>query len=146
MSLTSLTRQEIAELPFVKRSRRLSPDLDDIFYGDSCPLIVRQFAIDDLHRLSTSSSGQELAINLRVQRHHFYACTLLAELLGLENIIESASSISSFADLMIHKAFQLEANRLVEKGKLPPVFEDLGQSGLIILAMGKLGARVKFLI
>lgn len=141
MSQTSLTRQEIAELPFVKRSRRLSPDLDDIFYGDSCPLIVRQFAIDDLHRLSTSCSGQELAINLRVQRHHFYACTLLAELLGLENIIESASSISSFADLMIHKAFQLEANRLVEKGKLPPVFEDLGQSGLIILAMGKLGAQ-----
>ncbi len=141
MNPTSLSRLEISELPFAKRSMRMSPSLANIFQHDGCPLAARTEAVEKLGALSARLSSHELAIELRVQRHHFYACTMLAELLGLEDIIQSAAAISSFADLMIHKAFQIEAERLVSKGRLPDIFTNLGESGLIVLAMGKLGAQ-----
>lgn len=137
-----LSLRDLSHLPFMKRAERLVPSLADVYEGREDPLLFRHQYYDALIALQDQDLDfKTLGRHIRCYRHGYYACTAIAELYGLEGILQSAQHLSSFADATIDTALKTQSKNLIDRKRLPEQFLDLSSSGLIVLAMGKLGAE-----
>ncbi len=87
-------------------------------------------------------TGAELGPALRQAKRRVALLTGLADLAGVWSLETVMQALTDFADLACERALRSELDNLVRRGKLPePARDDsAGAAGLVILAMGKMGA------
>jgi glutamate-ammonia-ligase adenylyltransferase len=125
----------------VKFPETLSTFFDDFQNTGSVDAIIDSVFANLSEAKFTSIA--EINKGLRNAKGKLALITALADISGIWDLYKVTDTLSEFADLSIHKAIEFLFARAENSGQLKPatLLKGVEHSGLIVLAMGKLGSR-----
>jgi len=126
-----LTREMIRELPFVVSLFETGPDA-----------AIRS-VLDELAALPVDLSDEAAMAALRRAKRQGAITIAMADIAGLWDLPTVTHALSDLADTALTVSWQHAIAAQIRRGKLPLELSDdpIAGSGLVCLAMGKLGAR-----
>ncbi|MEL7343620.1 MAG: glutamine-synthetase adenylyltransferase [Pseudomonadota bacterium] len=100
-----------------------------------------QAAFQSLLDATDALDRSDLKSGLRRVRGQVALFTALADLSGVWSLAQTTKALTDFADHAVTRAFGATVAREQERNKLPATLTDRPMSGLVVLAMGKMGAH-----
>jgi [glutamine synthetase] adenylyltransferase / [glutamine synthetase]-adenylyl-L-tyrosine phosphorylase len=141
--IAALVAGVIAHSPFLTRIMRLHPDwllesLDDDPDDQLADILARGLPV-----LRDAKTLDEAMQHLRTIRLRVALHVALADLSGVWSIDRVTEALSMFADAAVDAALRIGLREAQERGRitLSEAFDHPDRSGIVILAMGKHGAR-----